>query len=132
PRGVRATVAPLVAFLPPGVDLRCDDRAVGDQLIELGPETVVPLLGQPDGRLAICGHGRSPPSTACFLRVLPHGLFGGQTTKLPAERRYRSGQHRCTSPVTGRSVVVRVCVTRGWRCPGGGSTRTSSRPTSTP
>src|SRR5690606_30386224 len=62
--GMVAAVFPQVAFLPAGVDLRRDDRPVGDQLVELGLEAVVSLLGEPDGRLAICGHGQSPPLTA--------------------------------------------------------------------
>src|SRR5690606_5822493 len=62
--GVVAAVLPQVPLFAAGVDLRGDDRAVGDQLVELGSEAVVALLGEPDGRLAVGGHGQSPPLTA--------------------------------------------------------------------
>ena len=47
--GVVAAVLPEVALLAAGVDLGGDDRAVGDQLVELGLQPVVRVLGQPGG-----------------------------------------------------------------------------------
>jgi hypothetical protein len=45
--GVVAPVLAQVALFPAVVDLGCDDRSIGDQLIELGIQAVVRLLGQP-------------------------------------------------------------------------------------
>jgi hypothetical protein len=56
--GVVAAVLPQVALFAPSVDLRGDRRSVGDELLELGLQTVVRVLGEPGGgRLAVgAGH----------------------------------------------------------------------------
>src|SRR5690606_40239938 len=51
-RGVVAAVLLEVALFAAGVDLSCDNRAVGDQLVESLLEPVVGFLGQP-GRLGV-------------------------------------------------------------------------------
>src|SRR6185437_5961940 len=56
--GVVATVLLEVALLASGVDLRGDDGAIRDQLVELVLEPVVGLLGQP-GHLRVHGHHSS-------------------------------------------------------------------------
>src|SRR5690606_41897477 len=48
--GVVAAVLTQVALFPTGVDLRREYRTVRDQLVELCPEPVVPLLGEPGDR----------------------------------------------------------------------------------
>jgi hypothetical protein len=60
PGGVVAAVLPEVTLLAARVDLRGDDRAVCDPLVELGLQPVVSLLGEPGLRLLRTGHGRSP------------------------------------------------------------------------
>ena len=55
--GVIAAVLLQVAFLAAGIDLRREDRAVSDEVVELLLEAVVGVLGQPSHDCA--GHGNS-------------------------------------------------------------------------
>ena len=71
--GVVAAVLLEVALLASGVDLRGDDGAVRDQLVELVLEPVVGLLGQP-GHLRVHGHhSSSDPVVHPRARAGPSG-----------------------------------------------------------
>src|SRR4029077_19805774 len=91
---VVAAVLAQVALLAAVVDLRSDDRSIGDQLIELGIQAVVCLLGQP-GDLGV-GHVVALPSwllsrssrkkslvtaPGALPRVLPQSRAPNQHTK---------------------------------------------------